>query len=115
MIGKLRSVPPTSLMSPAQPLCDSSGSTDTAIAFTLRLSNSALSADVRPSSVVQTGVKSAGWLKNTAQAPFFHSWKLIVPSVVSAVKSGATSPSRMLIGDRFLLGRPTDSKQERTG
>jgi anaerobic selenocysteine-containing dehydrogenase len=47
---------------------------------------------VRPSSVVHTGVKSAGWLKNTAHESFFHSWNEISPSVVIAVKSGAVSP-----------------------
>jgi len=46
---------------------------------------------------VQTGVKSAGWLNRTAQLPFFHWWKSIVPAVVSAVKFGASSPSRMLM------------------
>ena len=97
MIGKFSAVPPTSPISPAQPLCDSIGSTEMAIAFTLRLSNSPLSDAVTPSSVVQTGVKSAGWLNSTAQLPFFQSWKLIVPAVVSAVKSGATSPSRSVI------------------
>ena len=33
----------------------------------LRFSNSDLSEAARPSSVVQTGVKSLGWLKSTAQ------------------------------------------------
>ncbi|CAB4965805.1 unannotated protein [freshwater metagenome] len=44
---------------------------------------------------MHTGVKSAGWLKNTAQAPSFHAWKSMVPSVVSAVKLGASSPRRI--------------------
>src|SRR6056300_1346739 len=64
-----------------------------AIALTLRFANSLSSAAVRPSSVVHTGVKSAGWLKKTAHAPFFQSWNDISPSVVSAWKSGAVSPS----------------------
>jgi hypothetical protein len=46
-----------------------------------------------PVSVVHTGVKSAGWLNSTAQEPSFQSWKVRVPSVVSAVKFGASSPS----------------------
>ena len=50
-----------------------SRSTDTAIALMLRLSNSPLSAAVRPSSVVHTGVKSAGWLNSTAQESPFQS------------------------------------------
>jgi hypothetical protein len=57
--------------------------------------------------VVQTGVKSAGWLNNTAHDPAFQSWNVISPSVVTAVKLGASSPSRMdmsinLFGERFV-------------
>ena len=63
--------------------------------FTLRLSNSGLSAATRPSSVVHTGVKSFGCEKSTAQLSPFQSWKLIGPSVLSAVKSGASSPRRI--------------------
>ncbi len=101
MIGKFRSVPPTSAMSGAQPWWLSSGSTEMAIALTLRLSNASLSVAVRPSSVVQTGVKSAGWLKRTAQEPAFQSWKWIVPSVVSAVKSGRCRPDGCSYGSPF--------------
>ncbi len=32
-----------------------------------------------PSSVVQTGVKSLGWEKRTAQPSPIHSWKWMVP------------------------------------
>src|SRR3954466_8460088 len=95
MIGKLTDVPPTSAMSPDQLLWSSTGSTDTAMALALRFSNSPLRSAVRPSSVVHTGVKSAGWLKSTAHLPDFQSWKPMLPSVVSAVKSGASSPSRI--------------------
>ena len=70
-------------------------STETAIGLALRAANSPERAAVRPSSVVQTGVKSAGWLNRTAQEPPFHSWKESRPAVVSAVKSGAVSPRRM--------------------
>ena len=66
-----------------------------AIGFVLRVANSPDSAAVRPSSVVQTGVKSAGWLNSTAQESSFQSWKESRPAVVSAVKSGAVSPRRM--------------------
>ncbi len=72
--------------------------------FTLRLSNSGFSAATRPSSVVQTGVKSLGCENSTAQLSPFHSWKLIVPSVVSAVKSGASSPRRMAMGVSWVEG-----------
>ncbi len=45
-------------------------------------------------SVVQTGVKSAGWEKRTTQRPLKSSGKLMGPWVVSAVKAGASSPIR---------------------
>src|SRR6476620_8051384 len=80
-------------MSPCHFSCDVRGSTLSPITLVLRLSNSGLSAASAPSSVVQTGVKSLGWEKSTAQDLPFQSWKEIGPSVVSAVKSGATSPS----------------------
>ena len=63
--------------------------------FQFRFSNSGFSCAARPSSVVQTGVKSFGWLKSTAEALPFQAWKDTGPGVVSAVKSGAVSPSRM--------------------
>ena len=59
-----------------------------------RLAHSSFSWATRPSSVVQTGVKSAGWLKSTAQLSPFQSRNEMSPSVVEAVKSGAVSPSR---------------------
>jgi len=46
-----------------------------------------------PSSVVQTGVKSFGCEKSTAQESPIQSWKRIRPWVVSASKSGAVSLS----------------------
>src|SRR5690349_4943893 len=63
----------------------------------LRLSNSGLSFAMYPSSVVQTGVKSLGCEKRIAHLSPIHSWKRIFPSVVSAVKSGASSPMRTAI------------------
>ncbi len=68
-----------------------------------RLSNSALAAEKAPSSVVQIGVKSFGWENNTPQLSPRYSWKLIVPSVVSAVKSGATSPRRIAMDFSFYV------------
>ena len=41
---------------------------------------------------MQTGVKSLGCENSTAHESPIQSWKLIVPSVVSASKSGAVSP-----------------------
>ena len=73
--------------------------------LTLRLSNSGLSLATAPSSVVHTGVKSLGWLNKTPQESPSHSWKLIVPSVVSAVKSGAVSPMRTAMERSFALVR----------
>ena len=90
-------------MSPAQPLCESTESTETPISLVLRLSNSGLALAKAPSSVVQTGVKSLGWEKRIPQLSPSHSWKLTVPSVVSAVKSGAVSPNRMAIDVVLLL------------
>jgi hypothetical protein len=97
MSGKFSSLPVTSAMSPVQPWCDSSESTEMPMSFTPRLSNSGLRPASAPSSVVQTGVKSAGWEKNSAQLSPFHSRKLMVPSVVSAVKSGNSSPKRIVV------------------
>src|SRR5881396_3265941 len=77
--------------------CESTGSTDRAIALTLRLANSSFSLAVGPSSVVHTGVKSAGCENSTPQLSPSHWWKLIVPSVDSWVKSGARSPSWIAI------------------
>ena len=92
--GKFSAEPCVSSMSPAQPLWDSTGSTEIPMSLVFRLSNSGLALAKAPSSVVQTGVKSLGWENRIPQLSPSHSWKLIVPSVVSAVKSGAVSPSR---------------------
>src|SRR5687768_1338974 len=82
-------------MSPSHFVWESSGSTLRPITLVLRFSNSGFRAATRPSSVVHTGVKSLGCEKSTAQLSPFHSWNEIVPWVVSAVKSGASSPSRI--------------------
>src|SRR5262245_49514165 len=80
-------------MSWLQPSWSERPSTDRPITLTLRLSNSGLSAATRPSSVVQTGVKSLGCENSTPQLLPRYWWNEIGPSVVSAVKSGASSPS----------------------
>ena len=59
--------------------------------FTFRRSNSGLIFAMYPSSVVHTGVKSFGCEKSTAHESPIQSWKLISPSVVWALKSGAVS------------------------
>jgi hypothetical protein len=66
------------------------------MSFTLRSANSPLRRANSVSSVVQTGVKSAGWEKRMTQLSFpCHSEKRIAAcSVVTAVKSGAGSPMR---------------------
>src|SRR5215813_7474746 len=69
----------------------STGSTERPIILTPRLSNSGLSRAIVPSSVVQTGVKSFGCENSTAQLLPIQAWKRILPSVVSASKSGAVS------------------------
>jgi hypothetical protein len=59
------------------------------IIFTPRRSNSSLSFANAPSSVVHTGVKSAGWENRMAQLLPMNSWKSISPCVVFALKLGA--------------------------
>src|SRR5882762_9005383 len=59
--------------------------------FVLRLANSGWSPAMYPSSVVHTGVKSFGCENRIAHPSPIHSWRLIVPCVVSAVKFGASS------------------------
>src|SRR5919204_5032402 len=86
-------------MSSDQPLCLSTGSTERPISLTPRLSNSGFSLASKPSSVVQTGVKSLGCENSIAQLFPIQSWNLILPSVVSASKSGATAP----IGSAMVL------------
>src|SRR5208337_2307073 len=90
-IGKFIFVCCVSSISPTHFLCDGTSSTLTPIALMLRLSNSLLSLATVPSSVVQTGVKSLGCENRIAHPSPIHSWKWIVPCVVSAVKSGAVS------------------------
>src|ERR1700761_5922729 len=96
-IGKPTLAACVSLMSLIHSLCDSALSPDNAIVFTLRLSNSLASLAVRPSSVVQTGVKSAGCENRTPQLSPSHSWNLMRPMLDSCSKSGAISPRRRLI------------------
>ena len=66
-------------------------STERPMTFTPRRSNSGASLAICPSSVVHTGVKSLGCENSTAHESPIHSWKLILPWVVSASKSGAVS------------------------
>src|SRR5271167_4137716 len=61
----------------------------------LRRSNSGLRPAMYPSSVVHTGVKSFGCENRIAHLSPIQSWNRILPSVVSAVKSGASSPMRI--------------------
>src|ERR1700756_1270418 len=70
----------------------STGSTESPISLTPRLSNSGFSLASAPSSVVHTGVKSLGCENSIAQELPIQLWNLIFPSVVSASKSGATAP-----------------------
>src|SRR6185436_17081137 len=84
-------------MSAAQPAWRSIGSTERPTIFTLRLSNSGLIFAIYPSSVVHTGVKSFGCENSTAHLSPIQSWNLMRPSVVSASKSGAVSPSERAI------------------
>src|ERR1051326_2755335 len=78
-------------MSPVYLLWLVTGSTLRPIIFVLRFANSGCRPAMYPSSVVHTGVKSFGCENRIAQPFPIHSWKLILPSVVSAVKFGASS------------------------
>src|SRR5688572_5590079 len=108
IIGKLGACPWVSLMSLAQLLCLSTGSTLSPITLVLRLSNSGLSLAMYPSSVVHTGVKSLGCEKITAHELPIQSWNLMRPSVVSASKLGATSPMRRLMCASCVYLYPTE-------
>src|SRR6201986_1309656 len=81
-------------MSEAHLLWSLTGSPLSPMTLAPRAANWVSSAATAPSSVVQTGVKSFGCEKSTAQLSPIHSWKFTVPWVVSAVKSGATSLMR---------------------
>src|SRR5688500_5416895 len=94
-------------MSRAHSACLSIGSTDSPMTLTPRRANSGSIRAMYPSSVVQTGVKSFGCEKSTAQESPIHSWKRIRPSVVSASKSGAVSPSCRVMSSSFVAVRAT--------
>src|SRR6266568_1547067 len=72
--------------------CLSTGSTESPMILTFLRSNSGLILAMYPSSVVQTGVKSFGCENSTTHESPAHSWKLIGPSLVWALKSGASEP-----------------------
>src|SRR2546422_920623 len=82
--------------------------------LTLRFLNSFVILAIAPSSVVQTGVKSFGCENRMPQPVPSHSWKLTVPSVVCAVKFGASSPSRSAIGRGSRQRRRDDGQEEET-
>src|ERR671935_2805275 len=101
-------------MSAAHCACLSTGSTESPMIFTPRLSNSGLIFAMYPSSVVHTGVKSRGCENNTAHESPIQSWKRILPSVVSASKSGAVSPiCRAMVWSPF-AGRTSHSTFNRS-
>ena len=65
-MAKLAGVPANASMSRFHLRCSSALSTDTPSTFTPRFSHSGASCATAPNSVVQTGVKSRGWLKMIA-------------------------------------------------
>ena len=91
-MGKFTSVPCVSSMSRIQSRWDSAESTDSAITLMLRSSNSGFSFATRPSSVVHTGVKSAGCENSTPHLVSSHAMKKIRPTDESCSKSGAMLP-----------------------
>src|SRR5438067_9414770 len=86
-------------------LWSSTESTLRPMIFVLRLSNSGLMRAMYPSSVLQTRVKSLRCEKRTAHWLPIHWWKSMGPSVVWAVKLGASSPIRNAMGTTLLFGR----------
>src|SRR5215212_3831414 len=90
------------------------GSTLSPMILQLRLENSGSRPAIYPSSVVQTGVKSFGCENRTAQPSPIQSWKLMVPCVVSAVKSGVVSLIRsdiVRLPTRWVLVRPCSRRR----
>src|ERR1051325_10124089 len=70
-------------------------STDKPIGCTLRFSNSGARRENSMNSVVQTGVKSAGWEKSNTHFPaLVYCERVISPCVLMALKSGAASLMR---------------------
>ena len=84
------------------------------IILTLRFSNSSFREAKAPSSVVQTGVKSAGWEKGMAQLSPMNSWKSMLPWVVWAVKLGAANRESVSIFDNWHWCKSTGSSQTQT-
>ena len=103
MIGNLISIlfSQWATTSSSHSLCDLTGSTDKVATKQSSASSSSYFRARRPISVVQTGVKSAGWENRIAHLPFFHSWKDSKgPWVVSAPKSGTMFPRRIALEER---------------
>ena len=95
MTGKFTSTPNFSLMFCTQPMWAKTESIERPMSTVFR-SAKALSRPAKArNSVVQTGVKSAGWEKRTTHFSLFHSESLRRPCVVLASKSGAGPPSWM--------------------
>src|SRR5438552_18368733 len=70
---------------------------------------------MEPISGVQFGVKSFGCENRIAHFSPIHSWKRIVPSVVSAEKSGASSPIRIDMCDLRCVAAPAGGNRELYG
>src|SRR5471030_2059486 len=96
MMGKPTTVCWVASMSLIQLACDSAGSTDSAIALTLRLSNSGLSLAVWLKAVVQSVVKSAGFENSATHESPADSWKWMVPMKESWERFGLVAPCRMV-------------------
>ncbi|KAH3680596.1 hypothetical protein WICPIJ_008216 [Wickerhamomyces pijperi] len=94
MIGKVNSFNSgvMSSMSLIHLLWESTSSADKPINLVFLASNSFFKAAKAPNSVVQIGVKSRGWEKRMVHLSPIHSWKLILPTVVSTSKFGAVEP-----------------------
>lgn len=99
MTGNETFTPRFRSMSCIQARWDGIEPTDSPRSWVLRFSNSGASSENATNSVVQTGVKSAGWLKKSTHLPaLVRSDSRIGPCVVTASKSGAGSFSRGRLG-----------------
>lgn len=83
------------------------------IILTPRCSNSSFSFANAPSSVVHTGVKSAGWEKRIVQLLPTKSWKLMSPCVVVALKLGAGFQVRVCTTQILRCNLPSDPSLNR--
>merc|ERR1711907_926573 len=94
MIGYSTLAPCVSLMSPIHRRWESASSTLSAATLQLRAANSPDRLLKRPSSVVHTGVKSAGCEQRHSHEPSLYSYRSNGPKLDSPCTLGIASPIR---------------------